>query len=126
MEATAGDLCAELIEGGVADDRVVLKGNVEVARLIVASARAGVLTKDLILRRGGETGDKRGRDANAEEGIVAVVPALVDAGRPQAGLFRDRVVAANAIETDKRRWQWRKPETRRSALHGVYQLSCGA
>ena len=49
MEAAAGILEAELVDGGLAESCVVLEHNVEVARLVVARARPGILPEHLIL-----------------------------------------------------------------------------
>src|SRR5262249_30355305 len=43
VQAATGILEAELVDGGIAEDRVVLESDVEVARLVVAGSRAGVL-----------------------------------------------------------------------------------
>ena len=67
MDPTAGDLRAKLIKGGIADDGVMLKREVEVARLTQARACTGILTEDLILRRGRKTREERGGNAHAEE-----------------------------------------------------------
>jgi len=53
MEAAASELEAGFVEIAIADDGVVLKGDVEVAGLGKTCARAGVLSEDLVLRSGG-------------------------------------------------------------------------
>ena len=82
MDSAAGDLHAELVESGIADNSVMLKCEVEVARLAQARARPGILAEHLVLRRGRKAGNERGRNAHAEEGVVAIVPVMVEAGRP--------------------------------------------
>ena len=98
MNPAASDLRAEFIKCGVADDGVVLKSKVEIAGLVVARARAGVLPEDLILRSRGKPGYERRRNAHAKERIVAIVPALIEASGPQTGLLHDRVVASNSLQ----------------------------
>src|SRR5256885_13720334 len=74
----------------IADDGVVLSGDAEVAGLAQAGARAGVLAKDLVLRGGRKAGSERGRNADANEGVVAIVPALIEAGGAKPALFCGR------------------------------------
>ncbi len=95
VQAASRHLHSEFVESGVAGDGVVLKGKTEVPRLVHPSPRAGILAEDLILRSGGKAGHERGRNAHAQERIVVIVPTLVEAGRPQAGLLHGRIVAAN-------------------------------
>ena len=77
----------------------MLKCEVEVARLAQARARPGILAEHLVLRRGRKAGNERGRNAHAEEGVVAIVPVMVEAGRPQAGLLHGRVISPNRIQS---------------------------
>ena len=67
MNPAARDLRAELVERGVADDSVMVKREVKVARLTQARACAGILAEDLILGSGGKPGNERGRNAHAKE-----------------------------------------------------------
>src|SRR5258708_13269347 len=60
VQATAGDLHAELVESRSADGGLVLEGKAEVARLVQAGPRAGILTQNLLLRSGGKTSYERG------------------------------------------------------------------
>ena len=76
----------------------MLKREVEVAGLAQACARAGILTEDLILRRRWKSGYQRWRNADAEEGVVAIVPVMVQAGRPKAGLLHGREISSNGIQ----------------------------
>src|SRR5208337_723304 len=98
MSAAPGDLQAELVEGAVTQDGVVLKGHVEVAGLIDARAGAGILAKDLVLRGGLNPGDQRRRDADAEERSIVIAPALIEAGGPQTGFFRSREIASDGCQ----------------------------
>src|SRR5262249_49428927 len=93
MQAATGELEAEFVEGGGASRSVVLKGDVEVAGLVEAGARAGVLAEHLVLRCGREAGGERRRNTNADKGVVAVAPALIEAGRPKAGLLGNGIIA---------------------------------
>src|SRR5258708_33437181 len=102
VQAAAGDLHAEFVESRTADGCVMLKGKAEVARLVQTGACAGILPEDLILRRRRKACYERRRNADAQEGVVAIVPVMVEAGGPQTGLFHDRIVAANAIERGER------------------------
>ena len=98
VETATRDLRAEFIEGCVADNGVMLESEIEVARLVVAGARAGVLTEDLVLRSGRQAGDKRWGNTNAKEGVVMIVPAMIDARGPKAGLFLERLVSTNGFQ----------------------------
>jgi hypothetical protein len=102
MQAAASVLEARFIEIAIANDRVVLKSQIEVAGLRETGTRAGVLSEDLILRSRWLPSDERRRNANAKERIVAITPALIDAAGPQTGLLGDRVIAANGIESNIR------------------------
>src|SRR5262249_37922741 len=85
------------------DGGIVLRGDVEVAGLLEACTRAGILAEDLILRSGRKAGGEGGRNADANEGGVAIVPTLVEASGPGAGLFGDGIIAAKRIQADVRR-----------------------
>jgi len=98
VHAAAGELEAEFVEGGVAQDGVVLEGDVEVGALVEANARTGVLAEDLVLRSGLHAVGQCGRNADAKEGRVPGVPALVKTSRPQASFFVDREIAAQFIQ----------------------------
>src|SRR5262249_23927693 len=78
VQTAARKLEAEFVEGAVANDRVVLGGDVQIAGLVDASARAGVLPEYLVLRSGGKAGDERRRNANANKRRVAIVPVLIE------------------------------------------------
>ncbi len=99
MQAAASVLEAGFVEIAIADNGVVLESDVEVAGLRQASAGAGVLPEDLVLRSGRLAGDERRRNANAKERIIAIAPTLIQAAGPEAGLFGDRVVSADGVDS---------------------------
>src|SRR5882762_554904 len=92
----------------------MLRREVEVARLAQARARAGILTKDLVLRGGWQPGGERRRNTHAEERAVSIVPMMVDSSRPQARLFHDREVTAKPPE--------RKVRSRKRGDKGIDDL----
>src|SRR5208283_2993880 len=98
MNASPGDLQAELVEDAVTQDSVVLEGDVEIAGLIDAGARARVLAEDLVLRGGLNPGDQRRRNADAEERSIVIAPALIEARGPQTGFFSSREIAADGSQ----------------------------
>jgi len=58
MQTAAGALEAKFVEPRIAQDGVVLKNDGEIAGLVEAGARAGVLTEDLVLRSGFNPSDE--------------------------------------------------------------------
>src|ERR1700680_4312478 len=98
MQAAARKLDAKFIEGGVADDGVVLSDDGEIAILIYARAGSGVLSEDLILRGGLHPSNQRWRNADTQERSVAIAPALIETRGPQTGFFGDGEITANGVE----------------------------
>ena len=87
MQTATCNLKAEFVKGAVVHNGVMLKSDVEVAGLIQPGARAGVLTKDLILRSGLDSGDQRGRNTDAQERSISIVPTLIESAGPEAGFL---------------------------------------
>src|SRR5258708_2742464 len=117
MNTAPGVLKAKFVEGGVTEDGVVLKSDIEVAGLVQANARTGVLAENLVLRGGLDAGDKRGRNADANERGISIVPALIEASGPEAGFFIDGEIAAQGIEADVRRRQRHQAHAGSWTLH---------
>src|SRR4029077_5475381 len=107
MQTAPRKLEPELVECLVAHDGVVLEDSGEIARLVYTRPRAGVLAKDLILRRGLEPGHRRRGHTYSQKRIIVVVPALFHTRRPQACFFGDWKVPSQRSQRNERCRQWR-------------------
>src|SRR6202011_1318943 len=123
MEAAACILKAQFIEGGVADDGVVLSDDGEVAVLIYSRAGSGVLSEDLILRGGLHAGNQRRGNADTQEGSVVIAPALIETRGPQTGFFGDGEITANGVQPHEGSRQWRDAFANKGAVDGVHGLT---
>ncbi len=126
VQAAAGVLEAGFVEIAIADNGVVLESDVEVAGLRQASAGAGVLPEDLVLRSGRLAGDERRRNANAKERIVAIAPTLIQAAGPETGFFGDRVVSADGVDSHVGSGEWRQARAVGEANDAIDLLTDGA
>src|ERR1700737_1727892 len=115
MQAAARILNAKFIEGGVADDGVVLSDDGEVAVLIFSRAGSGVLSEDLILRGGLYAGNQRRGNADAQEGSVVIAPALIETRGPQTGFFGDGEITANGVQPHEGSGKWRDASPKKDA-----------
>src|ERR1700680_1051884 len=123
MQAAARKLAAKFIEGGVADDGVVLSDDGEIAILIYARAGSGVLSQDLILRGGLHASNQRWGNSDTQKGSVVVAPTLVETRGPQAGFFGDGEITTNGVQPHEGCWQRRDTLADGRAIDGVHGLT---
>src|SRR5579859_6834410 len=113
-------LRTEFVEGFVVDDRVVLESNIEIARLVVAGARTGVLPEYLVLRSGRKPGNERRRNTYANKRIVVIVPTLIKTRRPETCFLHHRIIPAHGIHAyirSRKRHEARANSKRDSGSH---------
>ena len=70
-----------------AESNKMLRDQGKVPQLLGAGAGAGVLTETLVLGVALDAGDRRRLDIQPDERIVAIVPAMIKAGRIEARSF---------------------------------------